>query len=323
MAQKKTADLLARAQGCMLGQLCGDALGAQVEFKNAREIHQSHPEGVRDMHPGGTFDLLAGQITDDSEMALCLASSLIELGTYDPEDVFKRYENWIQSGPFDLGGTIFKTLAGQPPTENSQANGAMMRISPLAIFGTNRELADVETWARADAKLTHPHPVCQQANVLYAVAICTAIRHGCNMNSLYQSIVTKAREIAVDPTLMNAIKRADDISWVINQVEIIGWVLVAFQNALHQLLHAESFEEALVETVGYDGDTDTNAAICGALLGAVRGIDEIPNRWINAVLSCRPDENQPYVRNPRPKWLWTVGALELTDQLLDCDQSAS
>ena len=50
-----------------------------------------------------------------------------------------------------------------------------------------------------------------------------------------------------------------------------GWVLIAFHNALWQLLHAANLEEAVVDTVMRGGDTDTNAAICGALLGAVHG----------------------------------------------------
>ena len=320
MSQIDSTNLLARAQGCMLGQLCGDALGAQVEFKSAEAIQTKYPDGVRNMHPGGTFNLLSGQITDDSELALCLARSLAELGAYDSADVFHRYVKWFESGPFDCGGTISLALAGLPQLEFSQANGAMMRVSPLAIFGANRKLSDVERWAIADARLTHPHLVCQQANAIFAVAVCTAIKNNISASSLYQFIQNKAQEMNVDPTLFNAIESADEPSWVIKN-ENIGWVLVAFQNALHQLLFADNFEEALVKTVGYGGDTDTNAAICGAILGAVYGIDEIPNRWRQAVLSCRPTENDPNVKNPRPNWLWTVDALELTDRLLNCGKS--
>jgi hypothetical protein len=96
----------------------------------------------------------------------------------------------------------------------------------------------------------------------------------------------------------------------------MGWVLIAFQNALWQLLYASDFEEALVDTVGRGGDTDTNAAICGALLGAVYGLEAIPEPWRRAVLGCRPKAGRPGVRRPRPEIYWPVDALDLAASLL-------
>jgi len=95
-----------------------------------------------------------------------------------------------------------------------------------------------------------------------------------------------------------------------------GWVLIALQNALWQLSHAKSFEEALVDTVHRGGDTDTNGAICGALLGALYGIDAIPKRWVDTVLSCRPEAGAPGVHQPRPQEYWPTDALELAAQLV-------
>ncbi|KAF5049639.1 ADP-ribosylglycohydrolase [anaerobic digester metagenome] len=94
-----------------------------------------------------------------------------------------------------------------------------------------------------------------------------------------------------------------------------GWVLIALRNALWQLLHAPSLEEGVIDTVMRGGDTDTNAAICGALLGAVQGLEAIPSQWQEKVLNCRP-ERRPSVAHPRPEVFWPVDALELTLQLL-------
>ena len=63
------------------------------------------------------------------------------------------------------------------------------------------------------------------------------------------------------------------------------------------------------------GDTDTNAAISGALLGAVYGIESLPERWVKTVLNCRPDGDNARVRQPRPKEYWPVGALEIAEAL--------
>lgn len=74
------AGSLSRAQGCLLGQVAGDALGSLVEFQSPEEIRRTYPSGVRDLMDGGTWNTLAGQPTDDSEMALMLARSLVKEG---------------------------------------------------------------------------------------------------------------------------------------------------------------------------------------------------------------------------------------------------
>ena len=96
----------------------------------------------------------------------------------------------------------------------------------------------------------------------------------------------------------------------------MGWLLIAWRNALWQLLHASSLEEGVVDTVMRGGDTDTNAAICGALLGVVYGLDAIPHQWTYRVLNCRPVAGQSWIRRLRPKHYWPVDALELAEDLL-------
>jgi ADP-ribosylglycohydrolase len=93
-----------------------------------------------------------------------------------------------------------------------------------------------------------------------------------------------------------------------------GWVLVALQNAFW-CLHTLEFEEALVTTAGRGGDTDTNAAIAGALLGALHGREAIPARWIHPVLACRPLAEAGALR-PRPMEYWPDDVLELAEALL-------
>jgi hypothetical protein len=92
-------------------------------------------------------------------------------------------------------------------------------------------------------------------------------------------------------------------------------VLVALQNAYFHLLHAESLAAGLSDTVMRGGDTDTNAAIAGALLGAVHGRDAIPSTWRRALLSCRPLSGTP-TAHPRPMEFWPIDALELAERLL-------
>ena len=125
---------------------------------------------MRELADGGTFYTIAGQPTDDSEMALLLARTLTTLGGYDPEEARKAYVFWLNSRPFDCGNTVTSGLRGHP-NPDSQANGAMMRVSPLGILGVNFDPDQVEECARQDAALTHPHPVCRQANALFTLSM--------------------------------------------------------------------------------------------------------------------------------------------------------
>jgi len=302
-----------------MGQLAGDALGSLVEFQSPETIRRRYPGGVRELADGGTWNTIGGQPTDDSELALMLARMLVERGTYDADAALKAYRFWLDSGPFDCGATTAAGLRGHP-NHGSQANGALMRISPLGIFGAGYERSQVSGWARRDASLTHPNPVCQQANALYAMAIAHSIRTGAGSQSLYESILAWAAEMEVAPALMTAIQDAED-SAPADYVHQQGWVLIAFRNALWQLLHAPNLEEAVVDTVMRGGDTDTNAAICGALLGAVHGLDAVPDQWSKRVLNCRPEAGKPGVHQPRSKCFWPVDALELADKLLHACQA--
>jgi ADP-ribosylglycohydrolase len=133
-----------RAQGCLLGQLSGDALGSLVEFRTADEIRREYTCGVRELADGGTFNTIVGQPTNDSEMSLMLARMLVKQRSYDAEAARTFYVYWFNSGPFDCGNTVSSGLRGQL-NPDSQANGALMRISPLGIFGANYEVQQVAT----------------------------------------------------------------------------------------------------------------------------------------------------------------------------------
>lgn len=309
---------LSRAQGCLLGQLAGDSLGSLVEFQSPSRILAQFPRGLRDLADGGVWNTLAGQPTDDSEMALSLARMLVRYREYAPARARVKYLEWMHSRPFDIGNTTASGLSGHPMIA-SQANGALMRISPLGIFGARHELTLVADWARQDAAITHPHPICGEINALYAMAIAEVIRSGCTPAELYRKI----SDWASSPLLYSEEVRADVLSAASQEHpdgdlsgSKQGWVRIAFRNALWQLLHAPDLESGIINTVMRGGDTDTTAAICGALLGAVYGRDAVPLRWCEAILSCRPEAGRPGVCQPRPECYWPMDCLELAAQLL-------
>ena len=158
-----------------------------------------------------------------------------------------------------------------------------------------------------DAALTHPNLICQQANALFAMGIAHAIQSGCDRKELYQHIRQWAAEMPVESALLDTIDKAakePPADYVHQQ----GWVMIAFQNTLYQLLHAPSLEAGVVDTIMRGGDTDTNAAICGALLGAMCGREAIPASGSTACKTAaqRPDiqEYAIHARNASGRWMF-------------------
>ena len=303
--------LLSRAQGCLMGQAAGDSLGALVEFRSRPEIAADEPDGPRVLRDGGHWNLLAGQPTDDTEMALALARSIVDGGRYDAEAALAAYRAWTESGPFDIGHTTAAALGGRP-LAGSQANGSLMRASPLGVFTHALPPADAAALARAESALTHPDPICADSVAAYVVAIGHAIRTGTGPDDAYQAALAWARAEAA-PAVTDALSRAASAAPACDG-EHIGWVLIALQNAFHELLHAPSLEEGVVATVRRGGDTDTNAAVAGALLGAVHGRDAVPAQWRNMVLSCRAVASR--AARPRPLTCWPADVYELAERLL-------
>jgi ADP-ribosylglycohydrolase/fructose-1,6-bisphosphatase/inositol monophosphatase family enzyme len=323
----RDAGALRRAQGCLLGQLAGDALGSRVEFQHPARILAGHPDGVRDLADGGTWDTIAGQPTDDSEMALMLARSIALHGGYDPGAALDAYVHWYRSAPFDMGGTTRAALgaASRGATraerlelgaasakQESEANGSLMRASPLGILGAHRP-AEAAASARADSGLTHPNPVCREACAAFVAAIAAAIGKGAGPEGAHEAACAEAARGGNEPVqeALSRARNAPPASFTHHE----GWVLIALQNAFYRLLHAPSLEEGVIATVMEGGDTDTNAAIAGALLGAVHGREAVPARWRRQVLTCRP-LREVGAKQARPPEFWPVDAMVLAEALL-------
>ena len=158
-----------RALAAYLGFAIGDALGATVEFMTKREIAAEY--GVhREIKGGGWLRLKPGQVTDDTQMALALGSSLVRCGGLDLRDVCEEFAAWLKSGPIDVGNTcrrgirryiVHGTVEGTFAPGDA-GNGAAMRVLPLAL-ATFGEPSKAEAWALAHGRITHHHPLSDSA----------------------------------------------------------------------------------------------------------------------------------------------------------------
>ncbi len=274
-----------RISAAWAGLMLGDALGAPAEFCTREDIHELYPEGLCDMLPGFGIctDRRAGEVTDDTQMAYCLHQALQEANGWRPEIAYKHYLAWFATNPPDIGEATAAALSGHPNAE-SQGNGALMRVLPIALWAATHPGFDWQTAAREDAFITHPHPVCGDANVVFVHALLTAMRPNITAEEIQFSALAFAVENSLSSAVVEAIA-ADDMRPDYDG-EHIGWVLVALHSAFYQLKNASSFRSALVDIVSSGGDTDTNAAIAGALLGVWKGLRHIPRTWLQAVLAA-------------------------------------
>jgi ADP-ribosyl-[dinitrogen reductase] hydrolase len=297
-----------RALGCLLGLAIGDSLGSQVEFRTAEAIAVSHPSGVRQIGDSPVWQTLAGQPTDDTELALALARGLVAHGGYDAGRILGAYRDWARSKPFDMGNATRQAFVDGHPDPGTEANGSLMRVAPIGVWAAHPAMA-AEVASR-DSALSHPNPVCRAACAAFAAAISAALggadRGGMRDMALAHAGGVAAVEEAVRATQPPAPARHG-----------MGWVLLALRNAFAHLNAGTGFEAALIETVAMGGDTDTNAAIAGALLGAAEGRMTLPTRWVMPVLTCRADAGLR-VRQPRPDVYWADDLIDLTEALLLC-----
>jgi ADP-ribosylglycohydrolase/fructose-1,6-bisphosphatase/inositol monophosphatase family enzyme len=315
-----------RALGCMLGMVIGDSLGSQVEFKTAAQIRAAHPHGVRAVADSPVWHTLAGQPTDDSELGLALARSLVRSGGYDVEDAAAAYGRWYASVPFDCGHTTAQAFAPAASartdkaaaaranaSRGSQSNGSLMRIAPVGVWAHDPD--EAAAVADKDSSLSHPHPVCRAACAAFAAAVSAALS-GADRRGMIDVALRIAHAAGEEAAAVTAVLRQAAAGLPpADFQQHMGWVLIALQNAFFHLATGIATEPALIETVGRGGDTDTNAAIAGALLGAADGRTPLPVRWVIPVLTCRPDPGLHPAR-PRPDEYWPDDLLDLTEALL-------
>jgi ADP-ribosyl-[dinitrogen reductase] hydrolase len=281
-------DLTGRYRGCLLALACGDALGGPVEFGSRADIAAEHPDGVRDFIGGGPWRLAPGEVTDDTQMTLALARSLARGGAYDMNDVAKQFVAWMRSGPKDIGNQTHAALAlindgmswedagkhiqREALPKGAAGNGSIMRCAPVALrFRTEPEAivqASIDT-----SRITHSDPRCTWS----CVAVNQAITHLLNGGSL-DTVVEVAASGVAETRVVDAVTKAGGLAR--DEVRSGGYVLDTLTAAFWSLLTHGSLEETLVAAVALGEDTDTTAAVAGAMAGAYYGVEAIPGRWL-------------------------------------------
>lgn len=280
-----------RAEGCLLGLAIGDALGTTLEF--------THPGSFRpidDMMGGGPFNLKAGQWTDDTSMALCLAESLIEFGSFNLEDQARRYVRWWKDGHlsstgrcFDIGNTVAAALSDFTKTGNPQSgctdpysagNGSIMRLAPIPIFFGDP--GEAIFYAGESSKSTHRTEVAVDA-CRYLGGMLYGLIHGVPKEEVLSPFYSPSEKFWGSDDLDIAIAAIASGSFKArNPPEIrgSGYVAQSLEAALWAFYNSTSFPEGALLAVNLGEDADTTGAVYGQIAGAFYGTPGIPEEWL-------------------------------------------
>ena len=301
---------LSKVLGALLGVHAGDSLGATLEFESFREIKKLYPDGLREIIGGGVFNWPAGHATDDTDLTRAVllayhdrkvaAKDNFEIARSVADHSLKWYEgDWpgrkMGEQPEDIGNATQVGLLNYSEIKDprycgagpgSAGNGSLMRCIPTGLFTTSQENRIKESMEIS--AITHNDRRCTVSCAAY--------------NEIVAALVDgKSPQEAVAIGLQVAEKtNRDDVKYAIEsgmQMSISkiasdgpgdelpdstsGYVLQSLTVAIAALMDSRSFEDILVDVVRIGGDTDTNGAISGGLLGARDGIDAIPERWLN------------------------------------------
>ena len=249
-----------RIKGALYGFAIGDAMGATTEFMTKEQIKKQYGE-VNQIIGGGWLGVKPGDVTDDTEMTLCVCEAIERF----PQNIglmlnrcCENFTNWYLLGPKDVGGccgrvirackntTKHMTWINKAHDPNSLGNGSLMRTMPIVLSGLGRQAA------LSQSRLTHNNETCDNVIVSYYGWL-SSVLEGKDLNA-----------------------------GLIEKMEPTGHVVNSLCNALYWA-GSGSFEEAIIGAVNDGGDADTIAAITGSLSGAYHGYDAIPQKWIDAL----------------------------------------
>lgn len=295
MASKLIED---RCKGSLVGALIGDAAGAPVEFH--KKITERVVDSGLKMEGGGKWKVIPGQITDDGEMSLCVLQGIVNgEGEYNYDLICHEYLKWIETDPFSAGyatQNALKPCVGKTSNQSkevresakrynifSQSNGSLMKLGPTAVYcsflNDVDSLIDIVT---TETQHLHPHQKVIDCNIAFTLAVRDLIQ-GKSSHDAYTSM----RDFAINSSIKDWLEEleAHNFQQVTGHKQI-GWVKIAFQQAFLHLAKESSIEFAFKDIIFKGGDTDTNAAIAGMLLGARDGYSNLPGHMIRKVMEC-------------------------------------
>ena len=284
---RPSRDRVHRAIGALVGLGVGDALGAPFEFQPAGTYRRRFPQrvlgNVGEMVGGGPWD--PGEFTDDTQMAIMVAESLLELGEVDEADLGDRFRAWVASGPKDVGISTRAVLtSADDPLTAAQAyfrahpsgaagNGSLMRTLPAAVLFADQGTGSTVAAARRISAVTHGDPAAGEGCAVYHELVRVALEGGDPVDAVPATLDL------LDPAQRTRYEEVLAPDWNPARGPGNGSVWGALGTAVWALRNSDSFEQAVVAAIDSGDDADTVGAITGGLAGSRWGAGAIPSRW--------------------------------------------
>jgi ADP-ribosylglycohydrolase len=290
-------DIRAAIPSLLFGLAVGDALGVPVEFRPRGSFR------VTSMRGFGTHNQPRGTWSDDTSLTLCLVDSLAR--GFDPRDMARNFVAWRDTAAFtargevfDIGGATAKAIArlkaGVVPEKagcsgmDENGNGSLMRIAPLVFYLADKPAAERFTITKIVSSLTHAHAWSVAACYIYLEYL-RKLLAGMDKKDAYAALQDDFR--AGCPYIDNAtldkfarILQSDISALPETAIQSGGFVVDTLEAALWCFLTAKSYRGAVLRAVNLGEDTDTTAAVTGALAGLAYGLGAIPADWLDALV---------------------------------------
>ncbi|OKK12292.1 ADP-ribosylglycohydrolase family protein [Streptomyces sp. CB02400] len=291
-----------RALGAVIGSAVGDALGAPFEFgpEGAFSARFPAPGAGGEMCGGGGWD--PGEATDDTQMAVLVAESLLERDGLDLPDVFRRFRRWAAADPKDIGLQTEAVLTSGDPwdlaaalhfrtSQRAAGNGALMRAAPSAVYFAPLGRATTMDAARRLSALTHGDRAAWEGTAVLHELIRVALTGDDPVTAVPDTLHAVHPDHRERYTTVLAPDWHPDLA-----TEFNGAVWPCLASAVWAVRTTTGYEDAVRAAVDLGGDTDTVAAVTGGLAGAVYGIDAVPTRWRDALHVPLPGFGQRVLR---------------------------
>ena len=288
--------------GLIIGSLVGDALGVPVEFR-PREVLRQNP--VVDMRAFGTHFQPKGTWSDDGSLLLITLETLIN--KEPPVEALKKFVKWVNEGywtahgdAFDIGNTTADAIAGfiqhgkpsAPNTPQSNGNGALMRIAPLALFVDVKRTKPEELYKLCGewSALTHGHEISAFACTYYTMLIALILQNY-TVSEAHSFTCAVTKKFA--PKEFNRLISFDRhiSTYKIEDIKSDGYCLHTLEAAVWAAFNSPSYKNSVLMAVNMGEDTDTTASVCGGILGAYYGKSAIPQEWVQSLARLNDIEN--------------------------------
>lgn len=286
----------------IIGHAIGDAMGVPVEFC-IREKLLNNP--VTDMIGYGSHPVPEGFWSDDTSMEIALIDSFISNGKFDYDDIMKKFCNWVNYGEytpsgkvFDIGKTCLRAIKRYAydnikPIEcgltslNSNGNGSLMRILPVAYYCYYKKLKENEIYnlVKDISSLTHGHEISILGCYIY-ISYVIFLLNGKDKFSAYNMVklidYSMFSQESLD--LYSRILKEDISKLNIDDIKSSGYVIDTLEASFWVLLKSKNYKESIIGAINLGNDTDTIGAITGSMSGIIYGYDDIPKKWLDKLV---------------------------------------